>query len=105
MAKVREGGGVITARIVMAAARGIILSYDKFKLAEFGGHVELNHQGISSPMNQSSLQVVFLIYFLNSIYMCTHCAWFIYSMKEQVTALFRVTYISKLRTGHFPRGT
>ena len=40
--KVREGGGAVTARIAMAAARGVLLSCDKTKLAEFGGHVQLN---------------------------------------------------------------
>ena len=39
--KVRKGGGVVMARIVMAAARGI-LSCDLTMLAEFGRHVELN---------------------------------------------------------------
>ena len=39
---VRKGGGVVSARIAMAAARGILLSYDKYRLAEFGGHVLLN---------------------------------------------------------------
>lgn len=39
---VRAGGGVVSARIAMAAARGILLSYDKFMLAEYGGHVQLN---------------------------------------------------------------
>lgn len=39
--KLREGGGVVSRRIAMAAARGIVLSYDKFKLAEFGGHIEI----------------------------------------------------------------
>ena len=29
-------------RIAMAAARGILLSFDKTKLVEFGGHVQLN---------------------------------------------------------------
>ena len=37
--KVRESGGVVTARIAMAAARGILLSYDKHKLQEFGGNI------------------------------------------------------------------
>ena len=40
--KVRDGGGALSARIAMAAARGILLSCDKMKLAEFGGHVQLN---------------------------------------------------------------
>ena len=40
--RVRDGGGVVTARIAVAAARGILLSCDCSKLAEFGGHVTLN---------------------------------------------------------------
>ena len=40
--KVREGGGVITARIAVAAARGILLACDRSKLMEFGGHIQLN---------------------------------------------------------------
>ena len=40
--KVRDEGGVVSARIAMAAARGILLSCDKTILAEFGGHVQLN---------------------------------------------------------------
>ncbi len=40
--KVRKGGGVLSARIAMAAARGILLSCDRSRLVEFGGHVELN---------------------------------------------------------------
>lgn len=36
---VREGGGVISARIVMAAARGILMSYNRARLADFGGDV------------------------------------------------------------------
>ncbi len=37
--KVREGGGVISSRIVMATAKGIVLSCDKSKLVEYGGHI------------------------------------------------------------------
>ncbi len=40
--KVREGGGVVSARIVIAVARGLLLHSDRTKLVEFGGHVELN---------------------------------------------------------------
>ena len=40
--KIREGGGVVSARITMAAARGIVMSCDRNMLAEFGGHVDLN---------------------------------------------------------------
>ena len=40
--KIREGGGVITASIVMTASHGILLPTDKSMLAEFGGRVKLN---------------------------------------------------------------
>ena len=40
--KVRDGGGVVTARIVMVAAKGIILSHDRSQLVEYGGHINLN---------------------------------------------------------------
>ena len=52
--KVREGGGTISARVVMAAARGILLSCEKHKLQEFGGHVNLTvhwAQSFLSRMN------------------------------------------------------
>ena len=40
--RVREEGGVVSAKIVMAAARGMLLSYDRNTLAENGGHICLN---------------------------------------------------------------
>ena len=39
--KVREGGGVVTARVAIAAARAIILTQDRSQLIELGGHIEL----------------------------------------------------------------
>lgn len=42
--KVRDGGGVVTGRIAVAAVRGMMLSSDKSKLAEFGGHIKLINQ-------------------------------------------------------------
>ena len=41
LVKVREGGGVVSAGIAVAAAKGIVKSYDKSYLAEFGGHISL----------------------------------------------------------------
>ena len=43
---VRTGGGPVTTRIAMAAARGIMLSSDtgRSKLAEYGGHIKLGRQ-------------------------------------------------------------
>ena len=40
--KVREREGVVSARIAVAAARGILLTCNRSILAEYGGHVELN---------------------------------------------------------------
>lgn len=40
--KVREGGGVVSARIAMAAAKGILLTCNRSMLAEYGGPITLN---------------------------------------------------------------
>ena len=40
--KVREGGGAVSGRIVIAAAKGIVLKYNPSMLAELGGPVDLN---------------------------------------------------------------
>ena len=40
--KVREAGGAVTSHIVCAAARGIVMSTDRTRLLEFGGHINLN---------------------------------------------------------------
>ena len=40
--RVRESGGTVTARIAVAAAKGILLSTDQSKMAEFGGYIQLN---------------------------------------------------------------
>ena len=37
----RDGSGAMTARVAMAAARGVLLSCGKANLVEFGGHVQL----------------------------------------------------------------
>ena len=50
--KVREGGGVVSARIAIAAARGIVLTCDRSMLMEFGGHVELNRHWAYSLLHQ-----------------------------------------------------
>ena len=39
--EVREGGGVVTARVAIAAARAIIPTQDRSQLRELGGHIEL----------------------------------------------------------------
>ena len=40
--KVREEGGAVTSHIICAAARGIIMTVDRTRLQEFGGHINLN---------------------------------------------------------------
>ena len=42
--KMRENGGVVTASVVVAAARGIAMSRDRTQLAEFDGHIQLTRQ-------------------------------------------------------------
>ena len=39
--KVRQLGGMVSSRVAMAAARGILMSTDKHKLVEFGGYVNV----------------------------------------------------------------
>ncbi len=39
--KVREGGGVVTARIAMAAAKGILMSSNRGALVKFEGHISI----------------------------------------------------------------
>ena len=50
--KVREGGGVVSAQIAMAAARGIVLTCDRSLLVEIRGHIELNHHWAYSLVHQ-----------------------------------------------------
>ena len=50
--KVRQGGGAVSARITMAAAHGILLKCNRAKLAEFGGHVEINRQWAHSLLKR-----------------------------------------------------
>ena len=40
--KVREAGGAVSARIAMATARGVLLTYDKTRQEEFGGSTHLS---------------------------------------------------------------
>ena len=44
LTRVRDGGGVASAKIAMAAAKGILMSCDRLRLVEFGGDVQLNRQ-------------------------------------------------------------
>ena len=50
--KVREGGGAVSARIAMAAARGILLKCNQSMLAEFGGPVQLNRHWAHSLLKR-----------------------------------------------------
>lgn len=50
--RVRDGGGIVTARIAVAAARGILLACDRSKLAEFGGHIQLGSSWAYSLLNR-----------------------------------------------------
>ena len=50
--KVREGGGAVSARIVMAAARGILLKCNRSMLVEFGGHIHLNRHWAHSLLKR-----------------------------------------------------
>ena len=42
--KIRDQGGIVTASVVVGAARGILLSRNRLQLAEFGGHIQLSRQ-------------------------------------------------------------
>ena len=52
VAKLRDGGGVVNARIVASAAKGIVLGCDQSMLVEFGGYVELNYSWAYSLLNR-----------------------------------------------------
>ena len=39
--KIRQQGGVVTASVVVAAARGLMMAHNRSQLADFGGHVAL----------------------------------------------------------------
>ena len=49
---VREGVEVISARIAMAAAKGIFLTYNTSMLAEFQGHVKLDRHWAYSLLHR-----------------------------------------------------
>ena len=46
--KIRNEGGAVTSHIACAAARGIIVTIDKTRLQEFGGHINLNRHWVHS---------------------------------------------------------
>jgi len=53
--KIRSNGGPVTARIAMAAARGILLAGNNHKLVENGGHIKLNRHWAYSLFKQMNL--------------------------------------------------
>ena len=55
--KVRQQGGVVSSRIAMAAAWGILMSTDKHKLVEFGGYVNLNRHWAYSLLKRMNFVV------------------------------------------------
>ena len=55
LVRVRDGGGVILARIAMAAARGILMSCSRSRLVEFGGDIQLNRQWAYSLLRRNEL--------------------------------------------------
>ena len=50
--QIQEEGGSVLSRIVRAAVRGILLAYDKAKLAEFGGHISLSKKWAHSLLHK-----------------------------------------------------
>ena len=42
--RIRDGGGIVSARIAMAAARGMLMSCNLSRLVEFGGDVEFKRE-------------------------------------------------------------
>ena len=55
--KVRQQEGVVSSRIAMAAARGILMSTDKQKLVEFGGYVNFNQHWAYSLLKRMNFVV------------------------------------------------
>ena len=50
--KIRDQGGAITASVIVAAARGILVACDRSKLVEFGGHIHLSRQWAYSVLSR-----------------------------------------------------
>uniref|UniRef100_A0A1X7V6J6 Uncharacterized protein n=1 Tax=Amphimedon queenslandica TaxID=400682 RepID=A0A1X7V6J6_AMPQE len=48
----RDGGGIINTRIAEAAARAIVMKYNKEKLMEFGGHIQISHTWAESLLSR-----------------------------------------------------
>ena len=42
--KIRDQGGIVTASVAVAAARGIVMAVDRRQLTEFGGHIKLSRE-------------------------------------------------------------
>ena len=50
--KVREAGGTVSAGIAIAAARGLLLKYNRMNLDEFGGPVHLSRHWAYALLNR-----------------------------------------------------
>ena len=70
--KICEHGGVVTASIAIAAARGIVLSKDHSKLVEFGGYIDFSRQWVLpfSEPNEICMQKSNDIKNANLIHLC-----------------------------------
>ena len=53
--RVCNGGGIVTARIAVVAARGILLACDRSKLAVFSGHIRLGSSWAYALLSQMKL--------------------------------------------------
>ena len=51
----RECGGVVSARIAMVAAKGILLKCNRTMLSDYGGHVNINRQWLHSLLKRMKL--------------------------------------------------
>ena len=50
--KIREAGGVVSSWIVIAAAKGLMMTVDQTKLAEFGGYMSYSKSWAHSVLHQ-----------------------------------------------------
>ena len=55
--KVREAGGAVSSRVVIATAKGILLSCDRNRLVEYGGHISIGKDW-ALAMSREKLQPV-----------------------------------------------
>lgn len=50
--ELRKNGGVLNTKILLCAARGIVMFHDKTLLTDFGGHIDLNRSWAISFLNR-----------------------------------------------------